>query len=247
VVTVQDLVLYRRPETMSSYNRTYLRRTLPRVVEAADRIIATSRDTADGLAELLGVPQDRIRVAPPGIGERFYGPPPAAAPVAGPYVLAVGTREPRKNLPRLAEAMRLLRSEGRPEQLVIAGGRGWGDVELGDDVRVLGPVSEEVLHALYAGAACLAYPSLEEGFGLPPLEAMAAGCPVVASNAGALPDVCGEAAVLVDPLSAESIADGIRRALRDAEALRRLGHERAEGFTWSRACERVVEVYRELA
>ena len=247
VVTVQDLVLLQRPETMSAYNRAYLRRTLHRVVAAADRLIATSKHVADGLEALLGVPADRIRVAPPGIDERFYGPPAVPPPVSRPYVLFVGTREPRKNLPRLAEAMRSLRRQGRPERLVIAGGSGWGTFEPGEDVQVLGAVSDETLHALYGGAACLAYPSLDEGFGLPPLEAMAAGCPVVASTAGALPEVCGDAAVLVDPLSVDAIAAGLLRALGEADALHRLGRARAEAFRWARACEAVVSVYRELA
>jgi glycosyltransferase involved in cell wall biosynthesis len=247
VVTIHDLVPMRFPETMAAWNRFYLRHTLPRVVAVADRLLAPSQDTADDLEHLLGVPHSRIRVVPLGIQPRFFAAPSAPSPVSAPYILFVGTIEPRKNLPRLVEAFHLLREAGRVERLVIAGARGWSDVRLDlTNVDLLGRVSDDVLHALYAGASCFVIPSLHEGFGIPAIEAMAAGCAVVAARAGALPEVCGDAAVLVDPLDPRSIADGIALALDDGAAMRARGRERAERFRWSSVAATVADVYREL-
>ena len=248
VVTIHDLVSLRFPETMATWNRSYLRHTLPRVAAAADRVIAVSGDTANDLERLLGVPHSRIRVVPNGIQARFFGAPSVPTPVTGPYVLFVGTIEPRKNLPRLVEAYQLLRQTGRKERLVIVGAPGWNDVRVDrTSVELLGRVSDEVLHALYASASCLVIPSLHEGFGVPVVEAMAAGCPVVAARAGALPEVCGDAAVLVDPLDPRAIAAGIERALEDADGVRVRGRARAESFRWPRVAASVAAIYRELA
>ena len=247
VVTIHDLVSLRFPETMASWNRSYLRRTLPRVAAAADRVIAVSSDTANDLERLLGVPHSRIRVVPNGIQARFFGTPSVEPPVSPPYILFVGTIEPRKNLPRLVEAHELFRRRGRVEKLVIVGAPGWNDVRVDRTaVELLGRVSDEALHALYGSASCLVIPSLHEGFGVPVVEAMAAGCPVVAASAGALPEVCGDAAVMVDPLDPRSIAAGIERALEDGPALQRRGRARAEGFRWPRVAASVAAIYREL-
>jgi glycosyltransferase involved in cell wall biosynthesis len=248
VVTIHDLVSLRFPETMAAWNRSYLQRTLPRVTAAADRVIASSSDTANDLERLLGVPHARIRVVPNGVQARFFDAPSVPSPVAVPYILFVGTIEPRKNLPRLVEAYQLLRQAGREERLVVVGAPGWNDVRLDlTSVELLGRVSDDSLHALYAGASCLAIPSLHEGFGVPVVEAMAAGCPVVAASAGALPEVSGDAAVMVDPLSPRSIADGIEQALEEGDALRARGRARAEQFRWPRVAATVAAIYRELA
>jgi glycosyltransferase involved in cell wall biosynthesis len=189
-----------------------------------------------------------VRVVPHGVDRRFFAPAAAAAPVQEPYVLFVGTPEPRKNLARLAAALRLLRREGRRERLVVAGADGWGPGAPADpDVRFLGRMADDALPALYAGASCLAIPSLHEGFGLPALEAMAAGCPVVAADAGALPEVCGGAAVLVDPLDVAAIARGLARAVDGRDALVRAGRRRAQAFTWEAAAAAMLDVYREAA
>ncbi|HKH90577.1 MAG TPA: glycosyltransferase family 1 protein [Gemmatimonadaceae bacterium] len=248
VVTIHDLVSLRFPETMATWNRSYLRHTLPRVAAAADRVIAVSGDTANDLERLLHVPHSRIRVVPNGIQARFFGTPSVPTAVAGPYILFVGTIEPRKNLPRLVEAYRMLRRAGRAERLVIVGARGWNDVRVDrTSIELLGRVSDGTLHALYASASCLVIPSLHEGFGVPVVEAMAAGCPVVAASAGALPEVCGDAAVLVDPLDPRAIAAGIERAIADADSLRIRGRARAESFRWPRVAASVAAIYRELA
>jgi glycosyltransferase involved in cell wall biosynthesis len=143
--------------------------------------------------------------------------------------------------------MTILRNRGRPETLVIVGAGGWGDgIPAGLGVRQTGRVSDEELHTLYANASCLALPSLHEGFGLPALEAMAAGTPVVAGNSGALPEVTAGAAILVDPLNPAAIADGIENAIDDDNRLVPLGRSRAREFTWDRAAALTAEVYREL-
>lgn len=248
VVTIHDLTTLLAPETMSRWNALYSRATLRRVLAAADRIIAVSADTANDLDRLLGVDGTRVRVVPNGVDNSFFGAPSGPAPISEPYVLFVGTPEPRKNLPRLVQAMAQLRAHGRMEKLVLVGASGWGDEKLPDtaDTLVLGRVDDVTLRALYANARCLAMPSLHEGFGLPVLEAMAAGCPVVAGRAGALPEVAGGAAVLVDPLSVHSITSGIEVAIEDREALRKRGRLRAAEFGWEHAARSLVSVYREL-
>jgi glycosyltransferase involved in cell wall biosynthesis len=246
-MTVHDLVPVRWPETMPRWHRSYTALFIGRMLDAADRIIAPSQDTADDLNALLHVPAEKIRVVPNGVDALFFGPPVRAAAERPPYVLFVGTPEPRKNLARLISAMTILRERGRPENLVIVGAGGWGDgITAGPGIQQTGRVSDEELHTLYANANCLALPSLHEGFGLPALEAMAAGTPVVAGQSGALPEVTGGAAILVDPLSAVAIADGIERAIADRARLVQMGRSRAGEFTWDRAAALTAEVYREL-
>lgn len=249
VVSVHDLTVLLGPQTMSRWNALYSRATLRRVLATADRIVAVSTDTANDLDRLLGVDGARVRVVPNGVDGAFFGAPAGPPVVDGPYVLFVGTPEPRKNLPRLVEAMTQLRTHGRTERLVVVGSAGWGGEQVGREEHVLelGRVNDVTLRALYAHASCLALPSLHEGFGLPVLEAMAAGCPVVAARAGALPEVAGNAAVLVDPLSVQSIAAGIEVAIDDGEPLRERGRARAAEHGWELSAEALMAVYRELA
>jgi alpha-1,3-rhamnosyl/mannosyltransferase len=236
VVTVHDLAVFRHPEAFRTWTRTYSRALVPLVVRAARRVIAVSDFTKRELLDLVGLDEARVRVVPNGVAGGFSPNGPAAH---GDYVLAVGTLEPRKNLPRLAAAVERLGVELR-----IVGARGWGRVELPGSVRWLGEVPDAELAALYRGARCLAYPSLYEGFGIPVLEALACGCPVVTSAGGACEEVAGGAAVLVDPLDEGSIAAGVERA---DGALREAGLARAAEFSWSRAAAETVEVYREAA
>jgi O-antigen biosynthesis alpha-1,2-mannosyltransferase len=238
VVTVHDLAVLRHPEAFNSWTRTYSRAFVPRVVRAADRVIAVSEFTKRELVDLLQVPDDRIRVIPNAVAEPFV---PEGARAGGDYVLAVGTLEPRKNLPRLAEAARRAGAELR-----VVGAPGWGDVRVNDEgVRFLGFVPDEELARLYRGSLCVAYTSLYEGFGIPVLEALACGAPVVTSARTAMEEVADGAAVLVDPRDADAIAAGIREAIGRRDELAALGPERASSFTWLASAEATADAYRE--
>jgi glycosyltransferase involved in cell wall biosynthesis len=240
VVTVHDLALFRHPGAFNRWSRLYGRRMIPRVLRAAGRVIAVSEFTRRELVQLFRVPEERLRVIPNAVDETFVAEGPAAD---GDYVLAVGTLEPRKNLQRVAAAARRLGVELR-----VVGASGWGRVELdGDGVRWLGRVPDEELARLYRGARCVAYASVYEGFGIPVLEAMACGAPVVTSRGGAMEEVADGAAVLVDPLDSASIAAGIERAAAERELLGRRGLERARQFTWKAVADATVAVYREGA
>ncbi len=235
VVTVLDLAVVRRPELFNRWNRTYSRLAVPRAVRAARELIAISEFTKGELVELLAVDPERVTVigVPPSPSLTPDGP-----RAEGDYVLAVGTLEPRKNLERAAEAARRAGVELR-----VVGARGWGDVSA-NGVRWLGELGDDELAPLLRGARALLYPSLYEGFGIPILEAMAVGTPVVTSRGGATEEVAGGAAVLVDPLDPGAIAAGLEEADRRAAELRTLGLERARSFSWDDVAHRTVEVYR---
>jgi len=233
VVTLHDLAVLRHPETFNRWTRDYSRVVLPRLAQAATRVIAVSEFTAREAVELLGVAEERIRVIPHGVEEPFTPHGPAAG---GDYVLAVGTLEPRKNLPRV-----ILAAERAGLDVRVVGAPGWGDV----DVESLGYVHDDELARLYRGAACIVYPSLYEGFGLPVLEGMATGTPVVTSAGSAPAELADGAAVLVDPLDVDAIAAGIEEAVARRDELRTAGLERARGFSWQAAAEATAEVYRE--
>ena len=248
VVTIHDLVPWLNPELMSPLTRGHARLAQRRMARVADRVLCNSQNTADDVVRLFGVPPERVRVTPLGVNPMFFAPPAASSPLVEPYVLFIGSEQPRKNLERLERAVAILRSRGHPHILVTAGADSWGRVEIGDSfVRKLGKVTDEELVRLYAGAACLAIPSLHEGFGFPALEAMAAGTPVVAANTSALPEVTGGAAILVDPLDVDDIADGLEQAIAERDALIVAGRRRAAEFTWARTAALTVDVYRELA
>jgi alpha-1,3-rhamnosyl/mannosyltransferase len=236
VVTLHDLAFLRHPGAFPAWHRLSGRALAGPAARAADAVVAVSEFTKAEAVELLRVPAERIRVIPNGVEPVFTPDGPGAE---GDYALAVGTLEPRKNLARAVEAARIAGVELR-----VAGADGWGGVEA---PRRIGFVPDEELAALYRGARCLVYPSLYEGFGIPPLEAMACGTPVVTSAGGALEETAGGAAVLVDPLDPESIAAGIDEAARRREELRAAGLARARAFTWSRAADAVEALWRELA
>jgi glycosyltransferase involved in cell wall biosynthesis len=236
VVTVHDLAILRAPEVFPPWHRLYGRFGLRRVLMAADAVVAVSAFSRDETVELAGVPAERIRVVPHGVDSIFT---PDGRRADGEYVVAVATLEPRKNLARAVEAARQAGVELR-----VVGARGWGGVDVDGWI---GEVPDAELAALYRGARCLVYPSLYEGFGLPVLEAMACGTPVVTSAATAMEEVAGGAAVLVDPLDVAAIAAGIRETLDRRDELVSLGLARSREFTWERAADAVVELWGELA
>jgi alpha-1,3-rhamnosyl/mannosyltransferase len=220
----------------------YSRATLKPILRNAARVIAVSEFTKRDVLELFPLPEERVRVVPNAVDAVFSPDGPVAD---GDYVLAVGTLEPRKNLARLVEAMCDMEVELR-----VVGAAGWGqpDVDVTRRrVKWLGFVPDDELARLYRGAACVAYPSLYEGFGIPVLEAMASGAPVVTSTGTAMAEVADGAAVLIDPEDVESIAAGIREAIARREALSRAGVERAKAYTWDAAAGATADVYRELA
>jgi glycosyltransferase involved in cell wall biosynthesis len=243
VVTFHDLAVLRHPYVFNRWSRTYSHHALARVARAAGAVVAVSEFTRAEVVELLGVAPERVHVVGNGVGPPFVAEGPAAE---GDYVLAVATLEPRKNLRRLVEGFALAGLEGC--ELRVAGPRGWGGVSVsGKNVRWLGEVPAEELAALYRGARCVAYVSLYEGFGLPVLEAMACGAPVVTSTAPALLEVGGGVPVAVDGLDAGAIADGIARAAAGRRELGPRGVERARVFGWDEAARRTIAVYRAVA
>jgi len=267
VVTIHDLSVLHAPRDFRPWFRNYARVVIPRLARRAARVITVSETTRRDVIEHLGLPEEKVVAVPNGVALSH---PPSVTrdgqPTSGPYqlprryVLSVGTLQPRKNLLRLFEAIRMLaaRPATRDVVLVHAGGYGWlaDDIvraaqapALRDRVRLLGYVPQEHLACLYLQARLLAYPSLFEGFGLPVLEAMASGCPVVTSNRSSLPEVAGDAAVLVDPESVEAIAEGIGRVWEDdalAAELRVRGLARAPRFSWERTARLTADVYESV-
>ena len=236
VVTVHDLAILRAPDAFPAWHRLYGKAGLRRVLHGADAIVAVSQFTKRETETLLGVSSERIRVVPNGVDDVFA----AAGPADdGDYVLAVGTLEPRKNLARAVEGARLAGVELR-----VVGARGWGGVEVPGWV---GEIPDARLAELYRGARCVVYVSLYEGFGLPVLEAMACGTPVVTSTGTAMEEIAGGAAVLVDSLDPSAIAQGIGEAEARRDELVALGRERARQFTWERAADGVVALWKTLA
>ena len=234
--TVHDLVPLRfpewvQPETLRMHGRKY-----EHAARTCDRVFVNSRFTAGEVVELLGVPEERVVVAYPGIDPRFHAEG-VSADLGGPYVLTVSTLEPRKNLPALVEAFTLLRQR-RPElTLAIAGLEGWEEKPLAaEGVSLLGFVSDDELARLYRGALAFAYPSRFEGFGIPVVEALASGVPAVVSSHPSLDEASGGATLRADPDDHEAFAGALEEVLA---APRGTGVEHASRFTW-RACGEAV-------
>jgi glycosyltransferase involved in cell wall biosynthesis len=267
VLTVHDLSFVRAPDAVSPALRQYLSRVVPRSVRRADHVLADSQATKDDLIALYGAAPEKIDVLLSGVNPRFQpvrDPATLAAVRAryrigqAPFVLSVGTVQPRKNYERLIRTMAQLPGELQGIHLVIAGGRGWlqgpiyaavDSLGLRDRVHFIGFADDADLPALYSAARCLAFPSLYEGFGLPVLEAMACGTPVVTSNVSSLVEVAGDATLLVDPLSVEQIAESLVRLLTDEgqrAALIERGFRQAAQFTWHRAAAQLRALYERL-
>ncbi|HEY2595592.1 MAG TPA: glycosyltransferase family 1 protein [Chloroflexota bacterium] len=271
ILTVHDLAFLMRPDCADSRLRAYLEEVVPRSVRRADFIIADSENTRNDLVVLLGVRPSSVAVVPGGVEERFTRVTNAellsqARRKLGvgdaPFILAIGVIEPRKNLNRLMDAFAALKERGNvPDdlKLVLAGGKGWlyddifehhASSPVRDDILLPGFVSDDLLPAIYSAAEVLAFPSLYEGFGLPILEAMACGTPVVASRASCLPEVAEGAALLIDPNNVDSLMAALELVLLDGDLRERLisrGLQRAAEYTWTRAAEELLGVYRMVA
>jgi glycosyltransferase involved in cell wall biosynthesis len=277
LLTVHDLSFIRDPDSAVPVLRHYLNQVVPRSVIRADRVLADSLATRDDLIELYHTPPEKISVLYSGVNPVFQ---PITDPTSinavraryqlgdAPFILAVGTLQPRKNYTRLIQAFSALiaqhprsaslRGLSSALRLVIAGGKGWlyeaifaevQRLKLQERVVFPGFVADADLPALYSAARVLAYPSLYEGFGLPMLEAMACGTPVVTSTASCLPEVAGEAALCVPPTEVDALAHALDQALSDESlrsGLRFKGLARAKEFTWDRAARELVQQYRAL-
>lgn len=244
VVTLHDVQHLDLPDNFSRGERVFRRLGYDRAARRADAVVMVSDFVRRRAVELLGLPAARVHVIPQGVDHALF------RPDDGPRedILLYPARPwPHKNHARLFEAFRLLRGRRPGLRLVLTGA---GLERLGplpDGVVCRGAVTPDELAGLYRRASCLVFPSRYEGFGLPVLEAMASGCPVAASSAGAIPEVAGEAAVLFDPDDAEAVAAGVLEALAHADELRRRGLEQAARWTWDACADAHLSVYASLA
>jgi alpha-1,3-rhamnosyl/mannosyltransferase len=243
--TIHDLVPLHHPEWTTARTRSMHTRKYRNAAQTCDVVFVNSDFTKSDVVETLGVEPDRVKVARPAV-KKVFEPDGRAADLGAPYVVTVATLEPRKNLQTLVEAHRLL---GGDLLLTVVGGEGWGEQPfLGDPrIRRLGFVPDDELARLYRGAAVAVYPSRFEGFGIPVIEAMACGCPVVSSSHPSLDEASGAAALRADPESPAAIAEAIERALGDRERLVATGLEHARGFTWRAVGEIFLRGYEEVA
>ncbi len=266
VVTIHDLSFLHYPETHDPGLVAFLTAAVPRAVRAAALVLTDSEHTRQDTMALLGVPAEKTAVLL-SAADPIFGPVDDPAALGAmrrrrrldrPYVLSVGTVQPRKNLPRLIAAVRLLREQTSEDVLLVhAGRRGWlyaevqravQDHEMTDSFRLIEDADDSELRLLYAGAVALAYPSLYEGFGLPCVEAMACRCPVVASGVSSLPEVVGDAGLLVEPTDIAALADALSRCLGDSELRATLierGTAQAARFTWERSAAKLHRLLHE--
>ena len=270
VVSIHDLSFEHLPQTFKRRSRTQLRLTVRHSARRAARILSLSEHTRSDIVETYGIEPDRIEAIPLAAPDHFrmvidkrelqrvrhnYG-------IEGDYILSVGSIQPRKNLARLIKAYAQLRgdcSADKLPKLVLAGKCAWlydetlralDQAGVKDSVILTGYVPESDLPALYSSALCFVYPSYFEGFGLPPLEAMKCGVPVVVGNRTSLPEVVGDAGLTVDPFDVDAIAGAIRRLLNDSTLraeLSQKGAERASTFTWQETARQTLQIYQDVA
>jgi glycosyltransferase involved in cell wall biosynthesis len=241
--TIHDLIPLHHPDWVDPRTRALHVPKYENAAATCDLMFANSEFTADDVERTLGFPRERVVVAYPGI-HPWFRPDGPKAELGAPYVFTAATLEPRKNLEALLRAFALLRQR-RPElELVIAGPGGWGGQEpAGEGVRLLGYVDDDQLARLYRGAQAFAFPSLYEGFGIPVVEAMASGTPVVASSHPSLDEASGGVALRAHPAEPEELAAAIERAIAEREALAPRGLEHARRFTWRACGEAMVRGY----
>ena len=268
IVTVHDLAFLTQPDCIAPSLAALLGRAVPQAAQRADAVIAVSEQVRRDLIERLNIPAERVHVISPGVTAGFQPVTDAMLLAAtrhkfeleSPFLLTAGTLEPRKNLNRLIQAFDKIRRErGGPRMLAIAGRNGWRYEEiyetvnklgLKNEVRFLGHVTDLELTFLYSMADVVAIPSLYEGFGLPVLEAMACGAPVVCSNTAALPEVAGNAALLVNPTDTDALGAMLLRLLHNPKLralLSKKGQVQAAKFTWEACAQAHLKLYEEVA
>ncbi|MBQ8297142.1 MAG: glycosyltransferase family 4 protein, partial [Ruminococcus sp.] len=265
---VHDMVYKAFPETVRARTKYMLDTGLKRSMKRADLIVTDSEFSKSEILKYFPQHEKKLRVVPCGVDLNKFRPceNPERIPevkksleIEGEYFLYLGTIEPRKNLERLIEAYHIFsQREKDAPKLVLAGGKGWlydsifakvKELKLDDKVIFTKYVPSEDMNPLMCGAVAFVFPSIYEGFGMPPLEAMACGVPVLSSDAASLPEVTGDCAVICDPYSPESIAEGLMKLYSDDNLRKQLserGLERAKGFTWEASAEILYNVYREL-
>lgn len=266
VVTIYDMAYMRFPETIPAHIRLYYQLLIPRVAQHAKHIITISEFTKQEVMNLLGVPENKISVTPLACKHSFYEPlrqdKTAVLHHLGlpeRFILSIGTVEPRKNLVRLIQAFsQAVEHPGFDLELVVVGMSGWltqpifqelSRSQAAKKIKFIGSASNETLKALYQTAEFVAYPSLYEGFGLPVLEAMSLGVPVLTSNSSSLPEVAGDAAVLVNPLQVDEIRDGLVELATNPELRQLLGQKgltHATNFSWHQTAQQTVAIYQNL-
>jgi glycosyltransferase involved in cell wall biosynthesis len=264
ITTVHDMVYMLYPETMSNVNHDILRKNLARSCREADVIVTVSQNSRKEISELMNEPLEKIFVTYNAVDTCIYFPNKdrdlirTKYGIDSPYILFLGTLEPRKNISVLIKAFHLLSQRLRGVKLVIAGSRGWksenifslvNDLRLNDRVIFTGYVDDNDKSALYSCAEMFVFPSLYEGFGIPPLEAMACGTPVICSNSSSLPEVIGDSGILVEPKNIEHWAYEIERLTYDSglrETLSRKGIVQAKRFRWSDSAKVIMDIYRDL-
>jgi glycosyltransferase involved in cell wall biosynthesis len=265
VVHIHDASIFLLPQYHPLLRRVGRSSLLPTVARRSRAVVTVSETSRADLVEVLRIPPDKVHVvhgaAPPEFrpvqDEQVLASVREKYALPSEFILTVGALEPRKNLARLVRTCARLRRHGYPHEAVLVGPHGWHMEGLKremsawrNDIRMLGYVPTEDLPPLYSLATVFAYPSLYEGFGLPAVEAMTCGAPVIAGDRGALPEVCGNAALLVDPTSEDELTHGLRQLLDDRalrQELRARGFERARRFAWARSAEQMVRVYETVA
>ena len=265
LLTVHDLSFIHTPETASPQLKAYLERVVPLSVRKATHILADSQATKNDLIDFYQTPSAKITVLHGGVSAHFkrINNPQQLNNVREkyqlgkqPYIFSVGTVQPRKNYSRVIKAITNLHQQGYDIKFVIAGGKGWlqdtiyqtiQETQMREHIKFTGFADDEDLPALYSEALCTAFPSLYEGFGFPVLESMACGTPVITSNISSLPEVAGDAALLVNPLNIEEITNSLKQMIDDSSLRAQLmekGYQRVKKFTWQQSAQQLKLVYK---